>query len=274
MVVLRTAVDLRGALATAASAIEIFLPPASHLDLNGSAIVVPAGVNVSLSSIDGGATLDGAWRSRIFEVHGTLTLSQLHLTRGLAPNSLSVGALSGGGAIAVGPGGSLLLLDSAVSSSATAATVVPTLPLPILGATYFAQLVSILATAQATGEHGGGIAVAATVSAVIIRSTLTNLSAPVGGAVSNAGRLHVQQGAVAVVRSVFGAGIAVTSAGELVLLEASISYAHATADGGAVYVLEATGTAAIDSCSITNCSAVRVRATPVAQDSTPLLFQI
>ena len=259
VVVVSTAADLRSALAAAATTINIFLP-AARIDLGGQALVVPAGLNATLSSVEGGATLDGAWRSRIFEVHGALTLSRLHLTRGLAPNGTARG-LSGGGAIAVGAGGSLVLLDSEVSSSTTAATVVPALALPA-GAAYVSELANVVAVAQATGEHGGGIAVAANASAVLVRSSLANLSAPVGGAISNAGRVTVHQGAVVGVSAIFGGGVAVTSAGELVLLEASISGARATADGGAVFVMAATASAVVANSSIVNSHAGRVSSQP------------
>ena len=260
VVVVSTAADLRSALAAAATTIDIFLP-AARIDLGGQALVVPAGLNATLSSVEGGATLDGAWRSRIFEVHGALTLSRLHLTRGLAPNGTARG-LSGGGAIAVGAGGSLVLLDSEVSSSTTAATVVPALALPAGGAAYDSELANVVAVAQATGEHGGGIAVAANASAVLVRSSLANLSAPVGGAISNAGRVTVHQGAVVGVSAIFGGGVAVTSAGELVLLEASISGARATADFGAVFVMAATASAVVTNSSMVNSHAGRVCSQP------------
>ena len=253
--VVRTAADLRSALATAATTVNIFLP-AARIDLGGQPLVVPAGLNATLSSVEGGATLDGAWRSRIFEVHGALTLSRLHLTRGLAPNE-TTGGLSGGGAIAVGAGGSLVLLDSAVSSSTTAATVVPALALTA-AASYLSELANVVVVAHATGEHGGGIVVAANASAMLVRSSLTNLSAPVGGGISNAGRVTVHQGAVVGVSAIFGGGVAVTSAGELVLLEASISGARATADHGVVFVLAAAGSVVMTNSSIVNSHAGRV----------------
>jgi hypothetical protein len=260
VVLVHTAADLRSALAAAATTVDLFLAP-GRFDLGGQPLVVPASVNATLSSVEGGATLDGGWRSRIFEVHGALTLSWLHLTRGLAPNGTAGSVLSGGGAIAVGAGGSLAVVDSVVSSSATAATVVPALPLPFIidgGPSYASELAKFVAVAQATGEHGGGIAVAANASAVLVRSMLTNLSAPVGGAISGAGRMTVQQGAVVGVSAIIGGGIAVTSAGELVLLEASISDALATADAGAVSVTEVAGTAMVTNSSIVNSHAGRV----------------
>ena len=237
---------------------------------------MPAGMNATLSSVEGGATLDAEGRSRVFEVHGALTLSRLHLTRGLAPNGTS-GSLSGGGAVAVGASGSLVLLDSTLSSSATASTAVPAFvpcpdPLAIPGicipnaafrpGDYTSELAPILEQVQATGEHGGGIAVAANASATIVRSTLTNLSASLGGAISGAGRVTMQQGAITGVNALFGAGIAVTSAGELVLLETSIYGASATADAGAVLVSDSAGTAAVANCSFAHNHAVHVRALP------------
>ena len=100
---------MRDALA-ASTAVNLFLPAATLFDLGGASLVVPAGSNVTLSGEGRGATLDGEWLSRIFEVHGNLTLSQLHLTRGRSPPGV-VASMSGGGAIAVAAGGSLRLLD-------------------------------------------------------------------------------------------------------------------------------------------------------------------
>ena len=197
VVVVHTVEELRSALAATAAtatAVHLFLP-AARFDLGGEALVVPVGMNATLSSVEGGATLNAEGRSRVFEVHGALTLSQLQLTHGLAPNGTAAG-LSGGGAIAVGAGGSLVLVDSTLSSSATPATAVPAFapcadPQAIPGncvpnaafrpGDYISELAPILAQAQATGEHGGGIAVAANASAAIVRSTLTNLSASLGG---------------------------------------------------------------------------------------------
>lgn len=272
-VAVHTIEELRSALAATDPTVSIVLP-AAWFRLGGEALVVPAGVNATLRSVETGATLDAEGRSRIFEVYGALSLSRLHLTRGLAPNG-TTGGLSGGGAIAVGAGGSVVLVDSTLSSSATAATAVPSFvpcpdPQAIPGdcipnaafrpGDYSSELAPILALAQATGEHGGGIAVAANASVSIVRSTMTNLSASLGGAISSAGRVTVQQGAIVGVNAIFGAGIAVTSAGELVLLETTISDALATADVGAVLVSDSGGRAAVTNCSFANNHAVHVRA--------------
>ena len=263
VVLVRTAAELRSALATGESTVNLFLPAGARFDLGGAALVVLAGVNATLSSQgEVGATLDGEWRSRIFEVRGTLTLSRLHLTRGLAPTN---GSLSGGGAIAVGAGSSLLLLDSTVSSSATATTAVAALAKPDgsflvnFPPVYAALLASVLGAAQEAGEHGGGIAVAANATAAIVRSTLANNSASLGGAISNAGgRVTVSEGAIASSSAIYGAGISVTQAGELVVLDASISDVIATGDAGAVLV-SATSTAAISGCSFADNHAEQAR---------------
>ena len=260
VVVVRTVENIRSALTAATTTVVLFLPSASQLDLHGEALVVPAGVNATLSSGEAAATLHGGWRSRVFEVYGSLTLNRLHLTGGLAPPGTVGAQFSGGGAIAVGAGGSLLLLDGTVSSSTTNATAVAALALPDSDTStdYSYDVSGFIADAHTTGEHGGGIAVAAGGSAVLVRSTLRNLSAPVGGAISTAGRATVRQCAVTDVSAIFGGGIAVTSAGELVLLEASISETRATtANAGVVCVFEAAGTAVMSNCSISNSHAER-----------------
>ena len=221
---------LRVALATATT-VNLFLPATNRFDLGGAALVVPVGSNVTLSSDGNGATLDGEWLSRVFEVHGNLTLSGLSLTRGRSPPGFA-GSLSGGGAIAVASGGSLLLLDCVLSSSTTVTNVT-------LGDSLFTgapdYMDHILATAAAEGIQGGALAVAADANAVLVRSTLTNMTSRYGGAISTAGRMTILQSVVTSTSAEFAGAIAL-SQGELVVLESAISYSHAIRDGGCIDV--------------------------------------
>ena len=63
----------------------IFLPPSTHIELNGTQVEVPAGANVRIITAEHSqATLSGEGSSRLFEVKqgGRLELVRIHLMDG------------------------------------------------------------------------------------------------------------------------------------------------------------------------------------------------
>ena len=253
-VVVRTAADLVAALAAATGPVNLFLPP-GRMALGGAAVVVEAGVNATLRSDGEGATLDAGGRSRVFEVRGALTLLVVRCTRGLAPAGTQ-GSLSGGGAIAVADGGVLRMVDCWVSASATAAAEVPLLAV----STGDAGRESVVEVAHTAGEHGGGLSLAATATATLVRTELTDLSAPVGAAVSTRGALTMSQARVdgAAARL---AAIAVSGAGQLWLWGSTLLNMRATTDVGGLMV-SSSAHASIHGSRIANGHAARVRQRP------------
>jgi len=54
------------------------------VELNGAPLLVPLGVSLQLISTGSGATIDAQHLSRVFEVHGVLSLHRIHLVNGNA----------------------------------------------------------------------------------------------------------------------------------------------------------------------------------------------
>ena len=78
---------LRASIPTSGNA-SFTLSEGDTVELNGTALLVPLGVSLQLSSTGSGATIDAKHLSRVFEVHGVLLLHRIHLINGNATQGL------------------------------------------------------------------------------------------------------------------------------------------------------------------------------------------
>ena len=78
---------LRASIPTSGNA-SFTLSEGDTVELNGAPLLVPLGVSLQLISTGSGATIDAQHLSRVFEVHGVLSLHRIHLINGNATQGL------------------------------------------------------------------------------------------------------------------------------------------------------------------------------------------